>query len=86
MVTSTVLVIFFAPLFYVMIYKLMSRRGGARKGVDFAEELRSGHDRRRDSEDRKGVDFVEGRRSGHDRRRNDGEVEDLDPVEGEPHE
>ncbi len=28
MITSTVLVIFFAPLFYVMIYKAMSRRGG----------------------------------------------------------
>ena len=29
MVTSTVLVIFFAPLFYVMIYKAMSRRRNA---------------------------------------------------------
>ena len=28
MITSTVLVIFFAPLFYVMIYRLLSRRNG----------------------------------------------------------
>jgi multidrug efflux pump subunit AcrB len=37
MVTSTVLVIFFAPLFYVMIYRLLSRRNGNGKNVAVAE-------------------------------------------------
>ena len=32
MVTSTVLVIFFAPLFYVMIYKLMTKQKNKRTG------------------------------------------------------
>ncbi|MDR1935550.1 MAG: efflux RND transporter permease subunit [Candidatus Accumulibacter sp.] len=77
MVTSTVLVIFFAPLFYVMIYKLMTRRHGGRKGIDFAEELRTGQDRRR--ADSKGVKPADDRRSGRDRRRDD-------LVEGSAHE
>ena len=37
MVTSTVLVIFFAPLFYVMIYKAISLRSGKRKGAAMVE-------------------------------------------------
>ena len=37
MVTSTVLVIFFAPLFYVMIYKAIGLRNGNRKGADVVE-------------------------------------------------
>ena len=37
MVTSTVLVIFFAPLFYVMIYKAISLRNGNRKDTAMVE-------------------------------------------------
>ncbi|GHU18359.1 multidrug efflux RND transporter permease subunit [Betaproteobacteria bacterium] len=60
MVTSTVLVIFFAPLFYVMIYKAMNRSGKMDK--------RSGIDRRISGGDSKGVNPAEEKRSGHDRR------------------
>jgi HAE1 family hydrophobic/amphiphilic exporter-1 len=38
MVTSTVLVIFFAPLFYVMIYKAIGRRGRLEKAADAVTE------------------------------------------------
>jgi HAE1 family hydrophobic/amphiphilic exporter-1 len=75
MVTSTVLVIFFAPLFYVMIYKAMSRRGGSRN-------KRSGIDRRISDGDREGGNRVEDRRSGLDRRGSGGDGKGVGDAAG----
>jgi HAE1 family hydrophobic/amphiphilic exporter-1 len=76
MVTSTVLVIFFAPLFYVMIYKAMSRR----------EDKRSGIDRRNPDADGKGLVLTEDKRSGIDRRRGGSDRSGAGLAEGETHE
>ncbi|MDR1709564.1 MAG: efflux RND transporter permease subunit [Candidatus Accumulibacter sp.] len=78
MVTSTVLVIFFAPLFYVMIYKAI---GGERK------DKRSGIDRRTPGGEGKGGAVAEERRSGIERRRADRGAKAIgQAAEGSAHE
>jgi HAE1 family hydrophobic/amphiphilic exporter-1 len=78
MVTSTLLVIFFAPLFYVMIYKAMNRTG--------RKDKRSDIDRRRSDGDSKGVSPVEEKRSGQDRRGSGANRDSVHLAEGKAHE
>ncbi|MDR3299116.1 MAG: efflux RND transporter permease subunit [Candidatus Accumulibacter sp.] len=59
MVTSTVLVIFFAPLFYVMIYRAMHRPSSDKK-IYQGINSRRGSDKRRRSSDQRDADVAEG--------------------------